>query len=36
MTAMEQFVKLVIRMSELVEAELPKAHVLERAVSILP
>ena len=36
MTAMEQFVKLVIWMSELVEAELPQAHVLEGAVSVLP
>jgi len=36
MTPMEEFVELVIRMSELVEAELPQAHVLEGGFGVLP
>ena len=36
MTSVEEFVELVIRMTELVEAELPQAHVLEGGLSVLP
>ncbi len=33
---MEEFIKLIVGMSELVEAELPQAHVLEGGVGVLP